>query len=127
MGSRARPTEEDRSTATYDQLTEWAGPGRVTRAGRDVVAGWRLPGGMKAQLVEVGVPVAPRLMERVVVQSEADPVLLTSSRGPLYRLTERADPGDQAERSSFLGVVDVLQALRTPISMAKYVGLPEIR
>ncbi|MFI8387568.1 hypothetical protein [Streptomyces sp. NPDC085540] len=51
---------------------------------------------MKAQLVA-----APRLMERVVMQSEADPVLLTSSRGPLSRLTERAGPDDQAERSSF--------------------------
>jgi hypothetical protein len=67
--------------ATYDQLTEWAGLGHVTRAGRDVVAGWQIPGFMKAQLVEVGVPVAPRLIERVVMQSEADPVLLTS-RGP---------------------------------------------
>ncbi|MGW0121733.1 SUKH-4 family immunity protein [Streptomyces sp. NPDC003327] len=85
---------------TYDQLTEWAGLGHVTRAGQDVVAGWRIPGSMKAQLVEVGVPVAPRLIERVVMQSEADPVLLTS-RGPLYRLTEQADPDDQAERSSF--------------------------
>lgn len=92
--------EENRSMPTYDQLTEWAGLGHVTRAGQDVVAGWRIPGSMKAQLVEVGVPVAPRLIERVVMQSEADPVLLTS-RGPLYRLTEQADPDDQAERSSF--------------------------
>lgn len=86
--------------ATYDQLTEWAGPGHVTRAGQDVVADWRIPGFMKAQLVEVGIPVAPRLIERVVVQSEAEPVLLTP-RGPLYRLTEQADPDDQAEQSSF--------------------------
>ncbi|MEU9858918.1 SUKH-4 family immunity protein [Streptomyces sp. NPDC047974] len=86
--------------ATYDQLTEWAGLGHVTRAGRDVVADWQIPGFMKAQLVEVGVPVAPRLIERVVIQSEADPVLLTS-RGPLYRLTEQADPDDEAEQSSF--------------------------
>ncbi|MFL9659735.1 SUKH-4 family immunity protein [Streptomyces sp. PB17] len=85
---------------TYDQLTEWAGLGHVTRAGQDVVVGWRIPGSMKAQLVEVGIPVAPRLIERVVMQSEAEPVLLTS-RGPLYRLTEQADPDDQAERSSF--------------------------
>ncbi|WP_329625584.1 SUKH-4 family immunity protein [Streptomyces sp. NBC_01255] len=34
------------------------------------------------------------------MQSEVEPALLTS-RGPLYRLTEQADPGDQAERSSF--------------------------
>ncbi|MET9422084.1 MULTISPECIES: SUKH-4 family immunity protein [unclassified Streptomyces] len=86
--------------ATYDQLTEWAGLGHVTRAGRDAVAGWRIPGFMKAQLVEVGIPVAPRLIERVVMQSNAQPALLTS-RGPLYRLTEQADPDDQAERSSF--------------------------
>ncbi|MEU4272952.1 SUKH-4 family immunity protein [Streptomyces sp. NPDC026092] len=86
--------------ATYDQLTEWAGLGHVRRAGRDIVAGWRIPGFMKAQLVEVGIPVTPRLIERVVMQSEADPVLLTS-RGPLYRLTDHADPDDQAERSSF--------------------------
>lgn len=86
--------------ATYDQLTEWAGLGHVTRAGRDVVAGWRIPGFMKAQLVEVGIPVAPRLIERVATQSEAEPALLTS-RGSLYRLTEQADPVDQAEWSSF--------------------------
>lgn len=86
--------------ATYDQLTEWAGLGHVTRAERDVVAGWRIPDFMKAQLVEVGIPVAPRLIERVVMQSEAEPALLTS-RGPLYRLTELADIDDQAERSSF--------------------------
>ncbi|MFI9121330.1 SUKH-4 family immunity protein [Streptomyces bikiniensis] len=86
--------------ATYDQLTEWAGLGHVTRAGQNVVAGWRIPGFTKAQLVEVGIPLAPPLIERVVMQSEAEPVLLTS-RGPLYRLTERADPDDQAERSSF--------------------------
>ncbi|WP_371601779.1 SUKH-4 family immunity protein [Streptomyces sp. NBC_01220] len=86
--------------ATYGQLTEWAGLGHVTRAGRDVVAGWRIPGFMKAQLVEVGIPVAPRLIERVVMQSEAEPALL-ASRGPLYRLSEQADPYDQDERSSF--------------------------
>ncbi|WP_149179628.1 SUKH-4 family immunity protein [Streptomyces sp. TRM49041] len=86
--------------ATHDQLTEWAGLGHVARARRDVVAGWRIPDFMKVQLVEVGIPVAPRLIERVVIQSEADPVLLTS-RGPLYRLTEQADPDEPAEWSSF--------------------------
>ncbi|MFD4771748.1 SUKH-4 family immunity protein [Streptomyces niveus] len=86
--------------ATHDQLAEWAGPGHVTRARQDVVAGWRIPSFMKAQLVEVGIPVAPRLIERVVMQSEVEPALL-SSRGPLYRLTEQADPDDQDERSSF--------------------------
>ncbi|MFJ6369188.1 SUKH-4 family immunity protein [Streptomyces virginiae] len=86
--------------ATYDQLIEWAGLGHVTRAGRDVMARWRIPGFMKAQLVEVGIPVAPRLIERAAMQSEAEPALLTS-RGPLYRLTEQADPDDQAEQSSF--------------------------
>ncbi|MFJ6372247.1 SUKH-4 family immunity protein [Streptomyces virginiae] len=84
---------------TYDQLAEWAGPGHVTRVGRDVVAGWRIPEFMKTQLVEVGIPVAPRLIERVVVQSEADPVLRTS-RGPLYRLTEDTGP----EQRSWFGV-----------------------
>lgn len=86
--------------ATHDQLADWAGPGHVTRAGQDVVAGWRIPSFMKAQLVEVGIPVAPRLIERVVMQSEVEPALL-SSRGPLYRLTEQADSDDQDERSSF--------------------------
>ncbi|MER6349313.1 SUKH-4 family immunity protein [Streptomyces sp. NPDC001595] len=86
--------------ATYDQLTEWAGLGHVTRAGWGIVSGWRIPDAMKAQLVEVGIPVAPRLIERVVMQSEADPVLLTS-RGPLYRLTEQVDPYEAEERSSF--------------------------
>ncbi|MER5966880.1 SUKH-4 family immunity protein [Streptomyces sp. NPDC002057] len=100
---------------TYDLLTEWAGLGHVTRAGRDVVAGWRIPGFMKAQLVEVGVPVAPRLIERVVMQSEAEPVLLTS-RGPLYRLTEQADPDDQAEWSWF-GV--------EPVTGAVYFVMPD--
>lgn len=46
--------------ATYDQL---AGLGHVTRTGRDVVVHWRIPDFAKAQLVEVGVPVAPRLIE----------------------------------------------------------------
>jgi hypothetical protein len=92
--------EENRSMATYDQLTEWAGLGHVTRAGRDLVADWRIPGFMQEQLVEVGIPVAPRLIERVVMQSDAEPVLPTS-RGPLNRLTEQADPDDQTERSSF--------------------------
>ncbi|MEV6398485.1 SUKH-4 family immunity protein [Streptomyces sp. NPDC051907] len=86
--------------ATYDQLTEWAGLGHVTRAGQDVVAGWRIPDFMKAQIIEVGIPVAPRVIERVVMQSEAEPALFTS-RGPLYRLTEQADLDDQDERSSF--------------------------
>ncbi|TXS22176.1 hypothetical protein EAO71_25695 [Streptomyces sp. ms191] len=86
--------------ATYDQLTEWAGPEHVTRAGRDIVAGWRIPEFMKTQLVEVGIPVAPRLIERVVMQSEADPVLHTS-QGQLYRLTEDTDPHRPAERSWF--------------------------
>ncbi|MFJ8133819.1 SUKH-4 family immunity protein [Streptomyces hydrogenans] len=86
--------------ATYDRLTVWAGPGHVTRAGRDVVAGRRIPDSAKAQLVEVGVPTAPRLIERVVPQSEAEPALLTS-RGPLYRLTAQADLDDPAGRSSF--------------------------
>ncbi|MEW2320959.1 SUKH-4 family immunity protein [Streptomyces griseoincarnatus] len=43
---------------------------------------------------------APHVVERVVMQSEAEPVLLTS-RGPLYRLTEQSDTNAQAERSSF--------------------------
>lgn len=86
--------------ATHDQLTEWAGLGHVTRAGWDVVADWRIPDSAKAQLVEVGIPVAPRLIERVVMRSEAEPTLLTP-RGPLYRLTEQADPDEPAERSSF--------------------------
>ncbi|MEV5783931.1 SUKH-4 family immunity protein [Streptomyces sp. NPDC052287] len=86
--------------ATYDQLTEWAGLGHVKRARRDVVADWRILDFMKVQLVEVGIPVAPRLIERVVIQSEADPVLLTF-RGPLYRLTEQADLDEPAERSLF--------------------------
>ena len=86
--------------ATYDQLAEWAGLGHVARASREVVASWRIPDAMKAQLVEVGIPVTPRLIERVVTQSGADPGLLTS-RGPLYRLTEQADPYEPAHLSSF--------------------------
>lgn len=86
--------------ATYDQVAEWAGLGHVTRAGQGVVADWRIPDSAKAQLVEVRIPVAPRLIERVVMRSEAEPTLLTS-RGPLYRLTEQADPDEPAERSSF--------------------------
>ncbi|NNN32443.1 hypothetical protein HLK59_19170 [Streptomyces sp. S3(2020)] len=85
---------------TFDDLTEWAGLSHVTQAREDVVAGWRIPDFMKVQLVNVGIPVAPRVIERVVIQSEVDPVLLTS-RGPLYRLTEQADLDEPAERSSF--------------------------
>ncbi|MFJ3963997.1 SUKH-4 family immunity protein [Streptomyces sp. NPDC090036] len=94
---------------TYDQLTEWAGLDRVTRAGRDVVAAWRIPDSMKAQIVEVGIPVTPRLIERVVLQNGGDPVLLTS-RGPLCLLTEEADPYEPAGRSSF-GVEPVTGAV----------------
>ncbi|MGW9366768.1 hypothetical protein ACWG43_23385 [Streptomyces albidoflavus] len=50
---------------TYGQLNECAGPGRFMRVGRDVAVGWKIPGFMKAQLVEVGIPVAPRLVEQV--------------------------------------------------------------
>lgn len=86
--------------ATYNQLTEWAGLGHATRAEWDIVAGWRIPAEMKALLVDVGIPAAPRLSERVVIQSETEPALHTS-RGPLYRLTEQTDPDDSAARSSF--------------------------
>ncbi|GHJ96307.1 hypothetical protein SNE510_58260 [Streptomyces sp. NE5-10] len=65
-----------------------------------MVAGRRIPDSAKAQLVEVGGPTTPRLIERAVPQSEAEPALLTS-RGPLYRLTAQADLDDPAERSSF--------------------------
>ncbi|MES5825256.1 SUKH-4 family immunity protein [Streptomyces sp. RG80] len=85
---------------TFDQLTGWAGLGHVTRARRDLVAGWRIPDIMKVQLVEVGIPVAPRVIERVVIQSEVEPILFTS-RGPLYRLTEQTDPDEPGEPSSF--------------------------
>ncbi|MFJ3899811.1 SUKH-4 family immunity protein [Streptomyces sp. NPDC090083] len=86
--------------ATHDQLSEWAGLRHVTRVERDIVAVWRIPEFMKRQLAEVEIPVAPRLIERIVAQSEADPVLRTS-RGPLYRLTEDTDPYKPAERSWF--------------------------
>lgn len=82
--------------ATYEQLTEWAGLGHVTRAGRGDVAGWRIPGFAKAQLIEVGIPLAPRLIERVVIRAR----LIRSCsrpRGPLYRLTEQVDPDEQTE------------------------------
>src|SRR5688572_3357363 len=46
-----------------------------------------------------GHSVAARLIERVVIQSETEPGLLTT-RGPLYRLTEQADPDEPADRSS---------------------------
>ncbi|MEV6992499.1 SUKH-4 family immunity protein [Streptomyces sp. NPDC093228] len=85
---------------THDGLTRWAGGGHVIRADPEAVAGWRIPERMKALLIEVGVPVAPRLIERVVIQTEDDPVLQTS-RGPFYRLTEHADLDVPAERSSF--------------------------
>jgi hypothetical protein len=85
---------------TYDQLTGWAGIGHVTRARQEVVAGWRIPDLMKVPLVEVGIPVAPRLIERVVIQHEADPTLFTS-RGPLYCLTEDPSLDAPAEPSSF--------------------------
>ncbi|MEU6324256.1 SUKH-4 family immunity protein [Streptomyces sp. NPDC047009] len=85
---------------TYDELTGWAGGGQVMRAEPEVVAGWRIPERMKVLLVEVGVPVAPRLIERVVIQREDHPVL-QASRGPLYRLTEHVDLAVPAARSSF--------------------------
>ncbi|MFD8503333.1 SUKH-4 family immunity protein [Streptomyces sp. NPDC059687] len=85
---------------THDGLTRWAGSGHVIRADPEVVARWRIPERMKALLIAVGVPVAPRLIERVVLQREDEPVLQTP-RGPLYRLTEHADLGVPTERSSF--------------------------
>lgn len=41
VGSEPHPVEEAPSIATRDQLTEWGGLEYVTRAGRDVVDGWR--------------------------------------------------------------------------------------
>ncbi|MFI7290518.1 hypothetical protein ACIBRY_28305 [Streptomyces anulatus] len=41
-----------------------------------------------------------KAIEQVVMQSEAEPALLTPL-GPFYRLTEQADPDQPAERSSF--------------------------
>ncbi|MFI8905641.1 SUKH-4 family immunity protein [Streptomyces albidoflavus] len=67
------PPGRSRQMATYGQLTSWAGPGRVTRLRREDVAGRRIPDAMKVPLVETGVPVAPRLTERVTTQREADP------------------------------------------------------
>lgn len=48
---------------TYGQLNKCAGPGHFMRVGRDVATGWKIPGFMKTQFVEVGIPVAPRLVE----------------------------------------------------------------
>ncbi|WP_406331932.1 SUKH-4 family immunity protein [Streptomyces sp. NBC_00203] len=85
---------------TYDQLAGWAGARHVTRADPEVVSGWRIPEAMKVPLVEVGVPVAPRLIERIVFQSEGEPALHTS-RGSLYRLADHSDRDVPMERSSF--------------------------
>ncbi|MGN0118189.1 MAG: hypothetical protein ACI39M_11995 [Streptomyces albidoflavus] len=96
---------------TYGQLNECAGPGHFMRVGRDVAVGWKIPGFMKAQLVEVGIPVAPRLVEQVVMQSEADPVLLTS-RGPLYcRMGGHGSPaqGSACGSTSFVVTAVALQ------------------
>lgn len=76
---------------THDRLAEWAG-GQVTRADPAVVSGWRIPGDMKSLLVEVGVPVTPRMIGEVAFQAEAEPVLETSSGTALYRLTIDNDP-----------------------------------
>jgi len=62
--------------------------------GSRVASRWRVSGRNNC------VPVAPRLIERVVIQREDEPVLQTP-RGPLYRLTEHADLGVPTERSSF--------------------------
>lgn len=105
---------------TYDQLTEWAGLGHVTRAGRDVVVGWRIPDSMKAQLVEVGIPIAPRLIERVVMQSEAKPALLTSC-GRVGRVGHGDGPLD-GQRDSPNGLVYATVPLRGARSLMPDAG-----
>ncbi|MET8326321.1 SUKH-4 family immunity protein [Streptomyces sp. NPDC005181] len=88
---------------TYDQLAGWAG-GHVTRADPAVVSSWRIPESMKVLLVEVGVPVTPRVIEEVAFQGEAEPVLETSSGTALYHLTNHSDRDFPAEQPSSFGV-----------------------
>ncbi|MFD0430657.1 SUKH-4 family immunity protein [Streptomyces zhihengii] len=86
--------------ATFDQLTGWAGvrAGDASRTGRcgrpadpGAHEGAARPGG------HPGGP-APHRTGRDTERGRAGPAHVP---GPLYRLTEHAEPGDQAERSSF--------------------------
>ncbi|MFD6994674.1 SUKH-4 family immunity protein [Streptomyces sp. NPDC059943] len=114
--------------ATHDQLAEWAGPGHVTRAGRDVVAGWRIPSFMKAQLVEVGIPVAPRLIERVVMQSEVDQDERSSfgvepEAGAVYFVTP---DGEAWFANSGVGVwLDVLHCYGSRVRVSELLSEPD--
>src|SRR5215213_4584736 len=71
----------------YEDLVAWAGDGNVTRADAAAVAGWRIPEGQKAVLVDVGVPLVDRLVERVAYQTDPEPLLETASGKRLYQLT----------------------------------------
>ncbi|MFL5993099.1 MAG: SUKH-4 family immunity protein [Streptomyces sp.] len=78
---------------TYDELTAWAGAENVKKADPDIVAGWQIPEVQKALLIDVGIPIVDQLIEYVSLQSEAEPALQTTSRGPLYRLPQNHHGG----------------------------------
>ncbi|MEU9284285.1 SUKH-4 family immunity protein [Streptomyces sp. NPDC048275] len=89
---------------TFDQLMAWAGAEKVARADPGIVSGWRIPETAKALLVEVGIPVTPRLIEHVEMQSETTPTLHTACGRSLYCLTYDYDGGTSTERPSSFGV-----------------------
>ena len=74
-------------SVTHGDLVSWAGVARVTQADPQLLRAWLLPDHQKSLLVETGVPVVDKLIERVVFQSDQEPVLRTSGSS-LYRLTE---------------------------------------
>jgi hypothetical protein len=63
---------------TFNELSSWAGKGRVVRASPDELAQWRLPSAQKAALIASGVPLMEDMINTVTFRSAP----------PLYRLAE---------------------------------------
>jgi hypothetical protein len=72
---------------THAELVGWAGTDQVVHADPETVALWSIPEEQKALLVDVGVPVAPQLIEYAALQHEAAPRLVTNDGRRLYQLT----------------------------------------
>jgi hypothetical protein len=78
----------------YDDLVDWAGTERVTRAHRPALAAWRIPDPDKAALIDIGIPIGGDVpVTRVRFQTEAEPVLPTADGRLLYLLAERIFQG----------------------------------
>ncbi|MFG2481056.1 SUKH-4 family immunity protein [Streptomyces fagopyri] len=89
---------------SYEDLVDWAGERRVTRAESRVMGDWRIPDADKAVLIEVGVPhTEDTPLTRVCFQEGAQPTLPTADGRLLYLVAENqiSDRPDVALTSSW--------------------------